>query len=265
MKNNTEQIIIRNIVDFLTILDFHHITHTTVDEQELYYLYSPKEILFRGVSDVNRHKLIPSIGRDWSFDLDNLVAIEEKMLSQFRARAAILTNTNQPASYWEWLMLGQHHGMPTRLLDWTSNPLVALFFACFDDKVDGAVYLTQKPEELNPERIRTIADISEDLFLVPRHISPRITAQSAYFTVSKYPTKPLKLSRLRGVPEGNQKHILNNRIIIPFSVKDTLRKQLWDLNIRPSSLFPDLDGLAKDISIVYLHSKEDLELWSVGL
>jgi type I restriction enzyme M protein len=96
-------------------------------------------LYFRGVSNKD-YRLVPAVGREKEIKQNSLINIESGMLKQFKLRAIPFLNYH-PKNDWEWLMLGQHHGMPTRLLDWTANPLVALYFACLGDtKIDGAVY-----------------------------------------------------------------------------------------------------------------------------
>jgi type I restriction enzyme M protein len=96
-------------------------------------------VVYRGVSKKS-YDLIPSVGRLVETDPESIVHIEEHLFSEFKRRAPAFLDT-QPTSDWEWLCLAQHHGLPTRLLDWTTNPLVALYFAVEKDfDSDCAIY-----------------------------------------------------------------------------------------------------------------------------
>jgi hypothetical protein len=93
--------------------------------------------LFRGESD-NQFALLPSLLRKDSSG-PNKYSNKEQILQSFIQQAAGYISI-PPTDYSQWSEYAQHYGVPTRLLDWTSNPLVALFFACKDSKdKDGSV------------------------------------------------------------------------------------------------------------------------------
>ena len=85
--------------------------------------------VFRGVKRSATHRLIPSAGRGPTRDTRKVLRAEQQILNAFK-RTALPFLPFQPKDDWEWLALAQHHGLPTRLLDWTTNPLVAAYFAC---------------------------------------------------------------------------------------------------------------------------------------
>jgi hypothetical protein len=204
-----------------------------------------KTRLYRGVPNNEKHKLIPSIGRGWKESLKKLRGLEMGTLEMFKKRAVPYLDY-RPANDWEWLMLGQHHQLQTRLLDWTTNPLVALYFACVGDNhlsVDGTVYRRRGDEQFFPERytdstLPSPLDIDKDYMVFPPYISPRIAAQAGVFTISKNPVEPLPII-------ASDEYATNDKILVKADSKNKLLRQLSDLDVTVGSLFPDLDGLCK--------------------
>lgn len=189
--------------------------------------------VFRGVSDAS-FSLIPKVGRH-----EQWARYERRMLDQFGREGASL-DEGQFTDMWEQLAIAQHHGLPTRLLDWTENPLVAAFFACSEhiDR-DGAFFVASIHERADvtqgsPFSIERVARYR------PRHVSRRIQAQRGLFTVHPDPTKVFDSS-----PRNN---IDVRKFIISAKAKEQM---LWDLSrvhVNRATLFPDLAGLAANIS-----------------
>jgi hypothetical protein len=141
--------------------------------------------VFRGVSD-KEHLLIPSVGRLENYTFQN----EINLFEQFKMRAKMHTSASND---FEWLSIAQHHSLPTRLLDWTENPLVACFFAVTANKEkDGRVYFTKfdKNRIVNINSTDPFAE-SQISFYFPNIITSRISLQKGLFTLHPKPNVPV--------------------------------------------------------------------------
>lgn len=204
---------------------------------------SNKTIIFRGVKDVD-YKLVPKVGRYAKFkglSIEKLEKEEKTMLRLFKESAWSIF-PGAKSSDWEFLALAQHHGLPTRLLDWTRNPLVAAYFAVEESHPgDSLIYVYHHRTFLSinrnpdPFKLRTISKF------IPNHVTPRITAQTGLFTVHPDPRTPLESKEIW-------------RWIIPNSFRKELKGSLNKYGVHRASLFPDLDGLSKHIC--YLRTDE---------
>jgi hypothetical protein len=196
--------------------------------------YDGSTVVFRGVSDV-AHRLIPKVGRPGSSLRGELVKTERELLRLFKERA-IPHLRFLPRDDWEWLAVAQHHGLATRLLDWTRNPLVALYFAVeIDGDVDSAVYVYKNRYYLSTTKHVDPFEYAKVGKFVPPHVTERIIAQSGLFTIHPEATRAFE-------------HETVDKLVIPRELRRSLRHTLYRFGIHRASLFPSLDGLADHLN-----------------
>jgi len=192
-----------------------------------------KTWIFRGHSDPT-WKLLPKIGRR------PYSGVNEKMVFDAWKRAAVEYVSALPSSDWEWLAIAQHHGLATRLLDWTTNPLNACYFAVRESHDTDAILYAGKFKQDEDNRTCHPMDFKKFAIYRPQRVVPRITRQGGMFTIHPNPT--IELS------EGIEGVIALDKILIEKSYRKLLLSELSFYGINSATLFPDLDGLSMFIN-----------------
>jgi len=217
---------------------------------------------FRGHGDTS-WRLLPKLSRIGKPEAEPL------LIKRFKQDAPLLVDRiPSDDDDWEWLFLMQHHGVPTRLLDWTENPLVGLYFAVNAEShahTDGCLWcldpmglneaaryqptfgadipLIGSDEHLklySPQSVRGQSDteVMPIAALGMRGFS-RISAQAGVFTIGHY--RPVPIEDVDGGA-----HV--GRLVVPAQAKPAILKQLEVLGFSEKTLFPDLTSLAKHVA-----------------
>lgn len=227
---------------------------------------------YRGCRDTS-NPLLPGLYRHpTKKQIEELLQLEDELLAWFR-RKSVPYQTRQLNNAWEYLFFMQHYLVPTRLLDWTENPLVALYFALtgacgnwakeMPESTDAAVWVlnpgvwNQKAlEEIGYERgVLTVEDEqlnghkpghpldqmrTKPVALHGTHNSPRIVAQRGTFVIFGKDTRPMEeICGALDFPTGALV-----KLSIPAESIASLLRSLAKVGITDSLVFPDLQGLA---------------------
>lgn len=212
---------------------------------------------FRGQRDANWN-LEPSIKRHGGTEA------ERALFKRFKQNA-LSHVVYRPSTEWEWLFVMQHHGLPTRLLDWTESALIGLYFALDgenDANPDAAAALwAMDPIGLNqasrwsglhqadipgfdddedleqylPSKVARGNIALEPIAAIAARNNSRIQVQQGVFTIHHKTLEPLNAA-------NRLDHIW--RYIIPKDLISDLRKNLEMLNLTKLSLFPELANVA---------------------
>jgi len=228
-RDNSEVDVIESWLDLAQLID------TLAAEQTNW--------IFRGEPSTT-YELRPAAGREGKGDrsartLKYDPANERAALKRFKYDAQPYVGY-MPHSDLEWLAIAQHHGMATRLLDWTESVLVAAFFAVEQAGSRGhaLIYGVSGLPILDPSDADDPFALDEVFIYRPAHIDSRISAQRSVFTVHPNPTEPFCDAGLR-------------KWTISQEACRQLKVVLDSCAINYASLFPDLQGLARHVGWRY--------------
>ena len=247
-----------------------------IEQLKDYYKNAGSQLtfLYRGHSK-DSYELLPGLFRHSSSQ-----EREKQLLYAFIQEASSIVHlpTDQLG---RWAEYAQHYGVPTRILDWTRNPLVALYFACRSgEKANGRVWMLnvgnynrKALEKIAGQSNKIISEIVEEMIAndsnydypiqyTPYYVDPRMRAQSSYFMVwgSKHEalekmfssdeyamTLRDKTGELFEYIENRQKQLLFC-FTVPTGHKQTLLQELDTVGINEKTLFPGLDGIGRHVA-----------------
>jgi FRG domain len=227
--------------------------------------HSDSRWVFRGHGDT-RFTLVPTVGRNPKYNPAN----EQAILELFKLRAPEFFGTSDKLTL-DLLAIAQHHGVPTRLLDWTSNPLVATYFAISatpaarsaklvlpsgrssstvvsvtpsHSDVDALVMAVRLGSAMKVTPEADPFGLKEVKFFWPRAVTSRITDQGGLFSIHPVPNVPWD-------PYARTESSAKDTFRIPGDMRNFFAKRLFYLGFNPQQIMGGLDGLGARLAWQY--------------
>ena len=245
--------------------------------------------LYRGMEN-DKYTLLPSVFRSTYAQPKYLIfSDEQNIIQKFIQNASPYISRLDFYDDVRWAELAQHHGVPTRLLDWTANPLVALYFACESKKKTTAViwilhtwnfnYYVKRHDpnrsidSNNEEAVKALLTTKYSdgkafqelwkwpVIYTPYYFDHRMSAQASWFMAWGTNRKPLedmidKRGYMSCIDEGHstespQQEKFICKFLVRHPEKEKIMRQLDQMGIHAGTLFPGLDGIGKHIEYTF--------------
>jgi hypothetical protein len=202
------------------------------------------------------YTLLPNICRKG--EPESLLINERALITAFKEKAPRCLQV-VPKNDVQWLEVAQHHGLHTRLLDWTSDPYIALWFALNKSEIDNSrpevwVMNALKTDVINEgDNTRPFSGTRTKVFRAAFEI-PRSKAQNGYFTVFKH--VEISKNGFVAIEKNKQLKMRISKILIERHAVDRLTKQLNAMGYNEDMLFPDIDKIAASVQASVLSGND---------
>ena len=274
----------------MSIEQIKHVSEfvSSIEKNSARFVNNP-HLLYRG-EDLTTYSLLPSIFRKMD-DGKHYVYLhpntELKIMVEFMTEAAGYIDNVSVDEHSRLIEYAQHFGIPTRLLDWTSNPLIALYFACQGNTTqDGRIYVFNSlayrelinTDDRNHMEGKTIRDEIKKMVFYgesgfqypvlykPFYLNRRMVSQNSMLMAWGYEEKALneiiddlekqygKINCYVRIRAGNgivcttiQEETILSEIQISSEYKTRMLHELDNIGINQASVFPGLEGLGASI------------------
>lgn len=222
---------IRNLADYITTMSM------------------PGPLWFRGHADI-AWRLAPSALR---YDDEDHRRYAVGLISEFKRVGEIkLMRPPQWNEDLKWVQLAQHYGVPTRLLDWTESPVIALYFACLTTENDGAVFV-MNPIDLNrasfPQKPR-VFNLQLDEATISKYLVGELKGKRRLKTIAVSPvwnSERLMVQKGAFTLHGTEYDLDDQQapslvaVPVPRDSKARLREDLERFGIDEMTMFPELE------------------------